>query len=705
MPASYYRHLVFDNSRTEGSYFPSEAKATAPSTLKQVRGKLPVSTEQFISPPNCLELTWSSQSGGDWFAEIHVYYWRGRDEDGEHLVGDTLSFWCYAEAEIPAEALPSIFLEVEGGHGTGAVRLDSILTGLPAGRWIQVQIPLKSFPTHLPDLSQLRKVIFTQTIDDGGTHTLYVDEIRLLSSAVDTDAVCDVPRGLQARACNRHIDLWWDKNDDPSVMYYVIQRSTDGEKFAPIGIQAPLFNRYCDYVGSKATTYHYRLTAVNQAYAESAPSNTASATINAGEVSDDDLLTMVQEASFRYYWDHAHPDAGLALECVPGYDHTVALGASGFGLMTLLVAASRGFIGREDAANHLHKAVNFLARADRFHGVWPHFLDGRNGKTIPLFGKHDNGGDLVETAFMTQALLAARQYFDQNNAVETAIRTTITRLWEEIEWDWYRPPHDPDFLYWHWSPDSAWHIGHPLIGWNETMIAYLLGMASPTHPIPASMYYSGWASQSERARLYRENWSKTARGNRYGNGTAYYDIELPVGVGVGGPLFFTHYSYMAFDPHQIRDRFVGESNYFENNRRIALINQRYCVDNPGGYEGYSATCWGLTASDGPSGYMPHEASARGDTGTITPTGALASFPYTPEESMQALKHFYYDRGAALWDIYGFRDAFNPTVNYVSPIFMGLNQAPIVVMIENHRSGLVWKLFMSNAEIGGVVASL
>jgi hypothetical protein len=319
---------------------------------------------------------------------------------------------------------------------------------------------------------------------------------------------------------------------------------------------------------------------------------------------------------------------------------------------------------------------------------------------IPLFGQYDNGGDLVETSFMVQALLALRQYFDRDE--ETDIRATITRLWEGVEWNWYRNPADPAYLYWHWSADHAWHIDHPLIGWNETMITYLLAAASPTYPIPPELYYTGWASQSKRAQTYRQNWGKTDGGSRYANGNTYYGLTLPVGVGSGGPLFFTHYGFLGFDPCGKRDRFT---NYFENNRIITLINYRHCVANPGGYQGYGEDFWGLTASDDQNGYYPHEPTTHGDNGTITPTGALSSFPYTPEESMRALKHFYRERGAELWGIYGFRDAINPTAGFISPIFMGLNQAPIVVMIENYRTGLLWNLFMSNPEIPGMLEKL
>jgi hypothetical protein len=320
-------------------------------------------------------------------------------------------------------------------------------------------------------------------------------------------------------------------------------------------------------------------------------------------------------------------------------------------------------------------------------------MDGHTGESLPVFDMFDNAGDLVETAFLMEGLLAARQYFHGANEAETALYRRISHLWETVEWDWYRRSPQSDALYWHWSPDWAWHINHRLTGFNEAMIVYLLGVASPTHGVPEDLYYTGWAGQSKAAQDYRRGWSASMAGERYVNGQSYYGIKLDVGVGSGGPLFFTHYSYMGFDPH-VRDRFT---DYFENNRNLARINLAYCEKNPKHFAGYGAS-WGLTASDGPKGYLPHAPDAQDDDGTITPTGALASFPYTPQASMAAFKHFYRDLGDRAWGIYGPRDAFNESVDWISPIYMGLNQAPIVVMIENYRTGLIWKLFMSNAEI-------
>jgi hypothetical protein len=360
--------------------------------------------------------------------------------------------------------------------------------------------------------------------------------------------------------------------------------------------------------------------------------------------------------------------------------------------MALLVGVERGFITREQGVERLLKITRFLAKADRFHGAFPHFLDGRTGKTIARFGNYDDGGDLVETSFLIQGLLSARQYFNRDTPDEREIQKTITSLWRSVEWDWYRQTSDSNILYWHWSPDHGFYLNHPLIGWNETMIVYLLAIASPTHPIPASMYYSGWAGQSERAVQYRRWWSRTKQGDHYTNGNTYYGIKLDVGEGNGSDLFFTHYSFLGFDPRDKKDPYT---NYFKNNRNIALISHAYAIANPGKYAGYGDNSWGRSAGINASG---GRVEPRDDNGTITCTAALSSFPYTPVESMKALKHFYRDLGGQLWGSYGFRDGFNLSEDWFEDVYMGLNQAPIVVMIENSRDGLVWKQFMSNPEI-------
>ena len=711
----YYRHTYFDNSLTNDFYFYSSVSAVAPSVLAQHHAKLPVESKVFRTPPNALRLEWQSQPGGGWEAAVQIVDVRNRYPG---FIGDTLSFWCYSPAAIEASDLPLLTLaNTSGGLQVAefpgsfsvALPLGKYARAIPAGRWVQVHIPLRDFdsasiyPFHA---AYLQSMIFHQGKADGVAHTLIIDEIRIDSDAAQKTGMpaakaLAAPQNVHAKGYDRHIEVSWSAPESSRVARFTIYRSLNGGKFEPVGIQVPGILRYEDFLGKSGVKAQYKVSASDAEYRESPLSEAAGAETR--ELSDDELLTMLQKACFHYYWEGADPHSGMARENIPGDDRVVATGASGMGIGALIVGVQRGFITREQGIERLAKIVNFLEKAQRYHGVWSHYMNGSTGKTMPVFGMLDDGGDLVETSFLMEGLLAARQYFRGNSPEEDALYKRITQLWEGVEWSWYRENAQSGFLYWHWSPDWSWAIHHPLIGFNEVMITYLLSMASPTHGVPADMYYSGWASQSERAQEYRAGWGQTKDGDHYFNGNTYYGIKLDVGVGSGGPLFFTHYSFFGFDPHALHDRYT--SSYFENNKNIALINRAYVMANPKHFEGYGADAWGLTASDGPDGYVAHAPNAVDDRGTLTPTGALASFPYTPEASMLALKHYYRDLGGELWGVYGPRDAYNPGQNWVSPIYMGLNQAPIAVMIENYRSGTVWKAFMANPEIAEMLKKL
>jgi len=704
----YYRHIVFDNSLTPESYFNSRGMANGSSELELVGWRIPVESNIFLTPPNALRLHWKSQTGGGWEAEVHVDDHRNRLPEFQ---GSNLYFWCFAPQGIVADDLPMLVLS-DTYQGLQVAEFPSAFSqplalskfagDIPAGHWVQIRIPLSEFHTgsiYEFQPSSLQNVIFHQNRADGVSHTLIIDEIRIADEP--ENVAIDAPQNVHAIGYDRHIEVRWDPVDSPALGRYIIYRSVNGKDFQPVGIQLPGTTRYVDFLGKAGATAYYKVAASDKAYKLSTFSKAASASTR--EFSDDELLTMLQEACFHYYWEGADPHSGMTRENIPGDVRIVATGASGMGIATLIVGVDRKFITREQGVERLTKIVDFLEHADRYHGAWSHYMNGSTGKTMPVFGMFDNGGDLVETSFLMEGLLAARQYFHGSSSAEQDLYRRITQLWESVEWDWYRGAEPGDFLYWHWSAEWGWQIQHPLIGFNEVMITYLLAMSSPTHAVSPEMYYSGWASQAQRALDYRRGWSGSADGDHYSNGHTYYGIKLDVGVGTGGPLFFTHYSFFGFDPHALHDRFT--SSYFENNRNIALINRAYCIADPKHFPGYGPNAWGLTASDGPQGYVPHAPDDNADKGTLTPTGALASFPYTPEASMAALKHYYRDLGAQLWNIYGPRDAYNEGEKWVSPIYMGLNQAPIVVMVENYRTGLVWKSFMANPEVGVMLNKL
>ncbi|MCI0332770.1 MAG: hypothetical protein L0228_06065 [Planctomycetes bacterium] len=692
------QHVYFDNSAADGSYFHSEATVVAPSELQVVNGKFPVEDGRFVSPSNCLRLTWKSAPGGDWRMTLKV---TGRYGRRFQFAGDTLSMWLFSTEELTPETGPRIFLQDANGAGVPTILLLAHQGRLPANRWVHLRLPFAKFRGQYGgtddgkfDSRQLAGIAFVQNLEDDKQHTLYIDDVSVIDgNASDSDAP-STPTGLTVEGQARHFDLSWQPCGGDDLKCYRVYRSWDGQDFQPVATRPAWSCRHVDFVDGPGKRAHYKVSAIDVHDNESPPSTAAEGTTR--DFDDEQLLDMVQEGCFRYYWDAANADSGMAVEILPGDSNLVAVGASGFGIMAQIVATERKFITRDESARRMLKILRFLKRADRFHGVWPHFLDGRTGRVNPYFGKYDNGGDLVETAFLVQGLLAARQYFDRDNDAERELRDTITSLWRDVEWDWYRKTPDSDVLFWHWSPDHEWHISHPLIGWNETMIVYLLAIASPTHPVPASLYHTGWAGQSELAVQYRRNWSRTADGEHFTNGNEYYGIKLDVGIGTGGDLFFTQFSFLGFDPRNKRDRYT---NYFHNNRNIALINRAYCIDNPRNHVGYGPDCWGLSAGVNSGGGQPQP---RGDNGTICSSAALGSFPYTPDESMAALNHFYYSLGPKIWGPYGFHDGFNQTQNWFDEVYMGLNQAQIVVGIENQRTGLVWKKFMANSEISGAL---
>lgn len=403
-------------------------------------------------------------------------------------------------------------------------------------------------------------------------------------------------------------------------------------------------------------------------------------------LTDDSLLTLVQKQTFQYFWEGAEPISGLARERIhidgdyPQNDEdVVTLGGSGFGLMAILVGIERGFITRQEGLERFNRVIGYLEKADRFHGAWPHWLHGPTGKAKP-FSKDDNGGDLVETAFMAQALICVREYFQQGDNTEQQLSARADALWKAIEWDHYRQG-GQNTLYWHWSPTSGWAANHPIRGYDECLITYILAASSPTHGVPVEVYHEGWA---------RGGTLKSAA-ERYGH-PILIKHNVPDSNGVG-PLFWAHYSYLGLDPRGLEDQYA---NYWNVNKNQALIHRDHAVENPNGYKGYGKRAWGFTASYSVKGYSAHNPD--NDLGVISPTAALASFPYTPEYSMDVIRYLYEELGEKVWGKYGFYDAYSETENWFPQRYLAIDQGPIVVMIENHRSGLLWNLFMGAPEI-------
>lgn len=502
----------------------------------------------------------------------------------------------------------------------------------------------------------------------------------LFSNACIQAQIPSPPSAVIAVGYENHIEISWQANPEANVTGYKVFRSTDGVAYdllKQVG-KDPIAIDWTGDEGQSLTRY-YKIKALAGAN-ESLFSDPVSATTH--PMSDEELLEMTQRATFRYFWDYGHPVSGMARERSNGGPNTVTTGGSGFGIMAIVVGTERGWVTRAQAVNRMIQIVSFLQYADRFHGAFPHWMDGTTGKVLP-FSQYDDGGDLVETAFLMQGLLAARTYYNQNTPLEKALRDAITGLWEDVEWDWYRK-NNSGVLYWHWSPNYAWQMNFPLRGFFEAQIVYLLAAASPTHPVPGSLYQTGWTSSN------------------YANNSIHFGKKIYCGPFGGGPMFFAHYSYLGFDPHGRKDAYC---NYFVRNRNHALIQVAYSIANPEHHTGYSADCWGLTACDEQNGYAAHDIYPNNDNGTIAPTAALSSMPYAPDECLAALRHFYRIQGKSLWGPYGFYDAFNLDQNWFSSAYLAIDQGPIIGMIENYRSGLLWNLFMQNPEIEPALQSI
>jgi hypothetical protein len=404
-------------------------------------------------------------------------------------------------------------------------------------------------------------------------------------------------------------------------------------------------------------------------------------------LTDTEAMDQVQKDAIKYFWDYAEPNSKLGRERYhtdnPGFEaNKVTTGGSGFGLMSLIVGIERGFIPRAEAVTRMTTAMDFLEKADRFHGAWAHWMDGTTGRAIS-FGNKDDGGDIVETAFLCQGLIAVREYFKNGNTQEKALADKADNLWKGVEWSWYT--NGENAMYWHWSPTYEWEMKFKLEGYNECLIAYIMGAASPTHPIPAAAYHEGWT-----------------RNGTIGTGNTQYGIPLLFKYntvsGNAGPLFWAQYSYLGLDPSQLADKYA---NYWELTQNHAKIINKYCIDNPRQWKGYSEKCWGLSASysrnsDGTTGYSAHDTD--NDLGVITPTAALSSFPYTPVESMKVLHYLYDEKRSTHVGIAGPYDAFSPHYNWVTPRYLAIDQGTIAPMIENYRTGLLWKLFMNAPEV-------
>ena len=541
---------------------------------------------------------------------------------------------------------------------------------IPAGTWTQIKFPVSIIMNDSGNsdlnFTAVKAVIFSQSETNNTSRTILIDEITVFKSLLVVPPVTN----LAGTGYDSHAELTWTP-PMADLSYRIYASFNGGTTYELRGETTDSI--YLDFVpaSGKNSTVQYRVVTLAQ-NRESEPLTT-SATLR--DYTDEELIDMVQRYAFRYFWEGAHQGSGMALERTDGGSSTAASGATGMGLMAMIVAHEREYRPKEEIKDRILKILSFLETCDRYNGAWSHWYNADTKHTQP-FTTDDDGGDLVETSFVAQGLVALKNYFSGTDAQSVQIREKADLLWKGVNWNWYRQ-YGQNVLYWHWSPNYLFAKNMKITGWNEALITYIMAASSPGYGVPKEVYTEGWARNG--AMVVKRT---------------YYTYEINLSPNYGGPLFWVHYSHLGLNPHGLTDQYAS---YWQEHVNTAKIHVAYAVANPHGWENYSDKCWGLTASDDPSGYTAHQPESN-DNGTISPTAALASMPYTPEESLKALKYFYRERGKDVFGPYGPYDAFNDELNWVKKAYIGIDQGPIVVMIENHRTGLLWNSFMKDADI-------
>ncbi len=393
-------------------------------------------------------------------------------------------------------------------------------------------------------------------------------------------------------------------------------------------------------------------------------------------LTDSAFLEMVQRASFEFFWQEANPGNGL-IKDRSASGAVCSIASVGFGLTAIAIAIDHGWITRAAGRERVLAALKTFWEKPQgreaqgnigYRGFFYHFLD--MNTALRAWNSELSS---IDTALLLAGILDMKQYFTTDDPAEVQIRNLADSIYHRVDWNWMRnfQPNvtggwfpETGFLNWWWG------------GYNEAMIMNILGLGSPTHPLPSTIW-PAWTS-----------------GYKWQTHYGYAYVNFP-------PLFGHQYSHCWIDFRNIQDAYMRGRGmtYFENSRRATLAARAYAIANPGKWRGYGENVWGLTACDGPNGYRARGAPpAENDDGTIAPTAAGGSMPFAPEVCLPALRYMYETYGASLWMRYGFRDAFNLTQNWWGPDVIGIDEGPIVLMIENYRNGSVWQRFMQNADI-------
>lgn len=646
-------------------------------TLGGAGDKLIIETANHYSGINSGLLEWKSAAGGDWSLYIASINWATRDASGY----DSLIMYVDSRGAIAASNLPKIGLESNTQQLSSLINLgDFFSSGTDADTvtWQRVSIPLTAFkPYNLFALSAFKDVNFHQGTADNVQHTMWVDNIRIVSNANIPDTTLpSSPKRVVTRSGDKSIVLHWNLNPEKNLLGYNVYRATSASgPFTKLTSSALPLPSFADLAVINVQAYTYYVRAVNSNQVEGANSDTVTV-IPQSFANDDAFLNYIEQTAFDYFWYEANPTTGLIKDrSAPNVAASIA--SAGFGLTAIGIGADRGWITRAEGRDRTLTTLNTFWTGPQgvdstgtigYNGWFYHFLD-MNTATRDGLSELSS----IDTGLLLAGILYSKQYFNGSDSTETKIRALADSIYNRIDWNWMRNGGSSLTMGWHpGSGPGSGFIGARWIGYNEAMILYIMGIGAPVNPLPPSAW-DAWTS-GYQWRTY------------YGYSYVYY------------PALFTHqYSHCWVDFRNIADGYMKAqgSTYFENSRRATLAQREYCIANPGSFVGYGANFWGLTASDDPNGYKEHGAPNGYDNGTIAPTAAGGSIPFAPEACIPALRYMYDQYRTSIWTGYGYRDAFNLSVNpaWWDADMIGIDQGPIIIMAENYRTQSVWNTFM------------
>lgn len=696
-----YPEVIFDNSAIEGSYAKSAVVYSGASWVENVNNHLLVSDSVFFTPGNALSLRYISSLQGSW--DVDLLYSRQKFSY-PISAGDMLSLKLYVESEATlVQHLPRLSIN-QNGTSSLSIDVGRFIEDYQTDTWLEIKIPIAQFRGI--DVNQpISGVTFSQNVAAPDIHHLFIDQVEFLPAQYPQVRLSSPAVLSSADAYGHHVHLQWQLPLTPSIRYIKIYRSEDNVHFEPVGIRTVHMQSALDYVPFLDKTYYYKIAWVDFDYKES-PFSTVLEVLPE-EISDEQLLNLVQVAHINYFVENYDINTGLHLPFRMKDQAIVSTRETGFALLSMLIGVERGFVSRNIFVNRVRRIVDFLEDAPNKYGILASFYDGRS-RLPEYMGKRPNYS-VESTTAIIEALLVVRQYLSADNDAEQAVREKITSLWENIEWPALLLTGSTDVLRSEFNLVDELNDVRPLGGFNESMSTYLLAAASTRNSIASSGFLTGITSiyddpntlidslptdSVESMQVWNEiveedaeQLEQTLHRRSAVQDTVLYGVRVPFGDAQSTTLLRMYRPFLTLNPRVANTDQYRFMEVLDNYTK--LFKRR---DNEIGLGTTNPNVWGYNLESD-------------STGRINPATSISSIFLETEKGMAAIKTLYHQFGHILFTEYGFRAWVDLTKYDVSDEYLSENQSAVAVMIENARTGLIWKLYDDIPEIKTVKGKL